>query len=113
MSNAICQVRSEQHRTETESNKYFLNSIHVYDDKMLLLFNYKGGKKSLTFDELESYLNDKNTHKSECSSLFKSGDPYGNRKLKPIFPNFVLPPANVVDKPIYDKLQQMNFPIFS
>lgn len=58
----------------------FINSIYVYDDRMLLMFNYKGGEKSLTFDELESCLNDKNTHKSECSSLFKSGDPYGNRK---------------------------------
>ena len=33
----------------------------------------------MTFDELEACLKDKNTHRGECSSLFKSGDPYGNR----------------------------------
>ena len=55
----------------------FVNSIFVYDDKMLVIFNYKNGEKCVSLDELDFMAQKKNTH-NECSSLNKFGDPYGN-----------------------------------
>ena len=31
---------------------FFINSIYVYDDKLILIFNYKDGEKCIDFDEL-------------------------------------------------------------
>lgn len=31
----------------------FINAIFLYDDRMVLIFNYKDGTKTLTFDELQ------------------------------------------------------------
>ena len=56
----------------------FINSIYVYDDKLVLIFNYKDGEKCIDFDELSKVTKKENTHKSECSSLVTTGDPYGN-----------------------------------
>lgn len=57
----------------------FVNSVHVYDDKMVVMFNYKDGEKCLNFEELSEALEKKeNTQINECSSLLKFGDPYGN-----------------------------------
>lgn len=55
----------------------FINSIFVYDDKMLVIFNYKNGEKCVSLDDLDVMAQKKNTH-NECSSLNKFGDPYGN-----------------------------------
>ena len=53
----------------------FINGIYVYDDKIVIVFNYKDGEQVLTFDEVDSTLKDKeNTRISECSSLIKSTD---------------------------------------
>ena len=30
----------------------FINSIYVYDDKLIVVFNYKDGEKCIDFDEL-------------------------------------------------------------
>ena len=56
----------------------FVNSVYVYDDKIVVLFNYKDGEKCIRIDELSDKTKKPSTH-NECSTLFKSGDPYGNR----------------------------------
>ena len=68
----------------------FVNSVYVYDDRVLIFFNYKDGERCIDFSvvsdsvrqEVTGSSNEKktNTHENECSSLIKSGDPYGNRK---------------------------------
>jgi len=30
----------------------FVNAVYLYDDKMVLTFNYKDGSKTITFDEI-------------------------------------------------------------
>ena len=56
-----------------------INGIYVYDDKMVVVFNYKDVSRSMPLEDVESIIKKENTHLcSECSSLVKSGDPYGN-----------------------------------
>lgn len=56
----------------------FVNSVHVYDDKIVVLFNYKDGERYVHLDDVKLNTKKENTHKCECSTLFKCGDPYGN-----------------------------------
>ena len=56
----------------------FINSVHVYEDKMVMLFNYKDGEKCLSFNDFKNGIKKENTQINECSSLIKVGDPYGN-----------------------------------
>ena len=66
----------------------FVNSVYVYDDRVLIFFNYKDGERCIDFSvvsdsvrqEVTGSSNEKktNTHENECSSLIKSGDLYGN-----------------------------------
>ena len=39
----------------------FVNAIYLYDDKMLITFNYKDGTKTITFDEATTALVNKDT----------------------------------------------------
>ena len=39
----------------------FINAIFLYDDKMVITFNYKDGTDTITFDDLKAALNSKNT----------------------------------------------------
>lgn len=39
----------------------FVNAIYLYDDKMLITFNYKDGTKTITFDEATTALTNKDT----------------------------------------------------
>lgn len=55
----------------------FINSVHVYDDKIIVVFNYKDGERCITIDELDDKEKKPSTQ-IECSTLIKSGDPYGN-----------------------------------
>ncbi len=55
----------------------FINSVHVYDDKIVVLFNYKDGERAVLPEDVESAVKKENTPE-ECSTLFKSGDPYFN-----------------------------------
>ncbi len=57
----------------------FVNSVHVYDDKIVVLFNYKDGERCVRIDDVKLNTKKENTQKSECSTSFKFGDPYGNR----------------------------------
>ena len=57
----------------------FLNGVYVYDDKMVVTFNYKDGERAMPLEDVESAITKENTHLySECSSLVEFGDPYGN-----------------------------------
>ena len=68
----------------------FVNSVYVYDDRVVIFFNYKDGERCVDFSVLSDSENTEgaissnekktNTHENECSSLIKFGDPYGNRK---------------------------------
>ncbi len=55
----------------------FINSVHVYDDKIVVLLNYKDGEKCVRLDDLNVDIKNTNTL-DECSYSLKSGDPYGN-----------------------------------
>lgn len=50
----------------------FVNAIYLYDDKMLITFNYKDGTKTITFDEATTALANKDTG----SNLDCLGAPY-------------------------------------
>ena len=66
----------------------FVNSVYVYDDRVVIFFNYKDGERCVDFSVLSDSENPKgaissnkkktNIHENECSPLIKSGDPYGN-----------------------------------
>ncbi len=55
----------------------FVNCVYVYDDKIVVMFNYKDGERAIMLDDVENAIKKENTQ-DECSTLFKSGDPYGN-----------------------------------
>ncbi len=57
---------------------FFVNSIFLYNDKFVIMLNFKGGEKTICFEALNEGIKKENTQKSECSSLFEYGDPYGN-----------------------------------
>ncbi len=35
----------------------FINSIYLFDDRMVITFNYKDGSKTITFEEIENAIN--------------------------------------------------------
>ena len=46
----------------------FVNAIYLYDDKMLITFNYKDGTKTITFDDVSKVLeNAENGSDLDCS----------------------------------------------
>ena len=46
----------------------FINAIFLYDDKMVITFNYKEGEKTITFADLQEALNgDNNGSDLDCS----------------------------------------------
>ena len=57
----------------------FVNSIFVYDDKMVITFNYKDNDKAVTFDEIKEMLDKKensdNHNDYQSSPLGVVGDP--------------------------------------
>ena len=72
----------------------FVNSVYVYDDRVVIFFNYKDGERCIDFSVVDKFENSNekktNTHENECSPLIKSGDPYGNRKSFRAFRIFLL-----------------------
>ncbi len=51
----------------------FINAIFLYDDKMVITFNYKEGEKVITFADLQEALNsDKISSDLDCSGARKS-----------------------------------------
>lgn len=51
-------VRQKSHRKMLIDT--FINAIFLYDDKMVITFNYKEGTTTITFDDLKAALNGKN-----------------------------------------------------
>ena len=61
----------------------FLNSVHVYNDKMLIILNYKDGEICVSFDEINEVMKQKenpDNHKDYQGSPSKCfGGPSGTR----------------------------------
>lgn len=55
----------------------FVNSVHVYDDKIVVFLNYRDGERCVRFGELDG-IKIKPNSSVECSTLLCFGDPYGN-----------------------------------
>ena len=52
-------VRQKSHRKMLIDT--FINAISLYDDKMVMTFNYREGTETVTFDDLKTALSDKKT----------------------------------------------------
>ena len=57
-------VRQQSHRKMLIDA--FINAIFLYDDKMVIAFNYKEGTKTITFAELQEAISDKNGSDLDC-----------------------------------------------
>ena len=57
-------VRQQIHRKMLIDT--FTNAIFLYDDKMVITFNYKEGTKTITFAELQEAISDKNGSDLDC-----------------------------------------------
>lgn len=56
----------------------FVNAIYLYDDKMLITFNYKDGTKTITFDEATTALANKDTGSNlDCLAAPNTEAPVG------------------------------------
>lgn len=57
----------------------FVNSIYVYDDKMLITYNYKDGEKCVDYDEIQKYIqkkeNSDNRNDYQSSPINIFGEP--------------------------------------
>ena len=77
----ICKFRTldidiQEHKQQLIN--MFVNSVYVYDDKMLITFNYKDGDSCVSFDEINEALTQKKTsdNQNNCqsSSLSNCGE---------------------------------------
>lgn len=58
----------------------FVNSVHVFDDKIVIFFNYKNGEKCISIDDVKELINNKKTNTlKKCSSFVVCGVGDGNR----------------------------------
>ena len=61
----------------------FVNSIYVYDNKMLITFNYRDGERCIDADEIKEYMqkkeNSDNPNDYQSSPLNVTGGPSGTR----------------------------------
>ena len=78
----ICKFRMTDLGNEEQKQRLidvFVNSIYVYDNKLLITFNYKDGDKCLDFSELQEYMakkeNADNLNDYQRSPLKLRGDP--------------------------------------
>ncbi|MCM1062696.1 MAG: recombinase family protein [Eubacterium sp.] len=55
----------------------FVNSVHVYKDKMVVFLNYRDGEKCVRLSDFDGEIKKPNTSEL-CSTLVTFGDPYGN-----------------------------------
>ena len=63
-------VRQKSHRKMLIDT--FINAIFLYDDKMVITFNYKEGTTTITFDDLKTALADQKTGSDlDCSTAPK------------------------------------------
>ena len=60
-------VRQKSHRKMLIDT--FVNAIFLYDDKMVITFNYKDGTDTITFDDLKAALDKEKTGSDlDCST---------------------------------------------
>ena len=58
----------------------FINSVFVYEDRLVVFLNFKEGEVALSLDDINERIKKENTQDNlECSSLLMIGDPYGSR----------------------------------
>ena len=50
----------------------FINAIFLYDDKLVITFNYKEGTKTITFADLQDAINNKSGSDLDCSGAPRS-----------------------------------------
>ena len=63
-------VRQQSHRKMLIDA--FINAIFLYDDKMVITFNYKEGTKTITFAELQEAISNKNGSDLDCLAAPKN-----------------------------------------
>ena len=87
---------SNLHDTKHKQNlvDVFLNSVYVYDDKMLVILNYKDGEICVTFDEIKEAINKKenpdNHNDHQSSPLEVDDDPSATRTRDTLIKSQVL-----------------------
>ena len=59
-------VRQKSHRKMLIDT--FINAIFLYDDKLVVTFNYKAGAKTITFSDLQNVINRKSGSDLDCSA---------------------------------------------
>ena len=59
-------VRQKSHRKMLIDT--FINAIFLYDDKLVITFNYKEGAKTITFSDLQDVINKKSGSNLDCSA---------------------------------------------
>ena len=57
-------VRRKEHRKMLIDT--FINAIFLYDDKLVITFNYKEGTKTITFEDLQDAINNKSGSDLDC-----------------------------------------------
>ena len=73
-------VRQKSHRKTLIDT--FVNAIFLYDDKMVITFNYKEGTTTVTFAELNAALAEQKTGSDlDCSTALQRAAPAGGRPL--------------------------------
>ena len=78
-------VRQQSHRKMLIDT--FINAIFLYDDEMVITFNYKEGTKTITFAELQEAISNKNGSDLDClaaplrNDLWMSGSRAGRARL--------------------------------
>ena len=68
-------VRQQSHRKMLIDT--FINAIFLYDDKMVITFNYKEGTKTITFAELQEAISNKNGSDLDCLAAPNTEAPVG------------------------------------
>lgn len=68
-------VRQQSHRKILIDT--FINAIFLYDDKMVIAFNYKEGTKTITFAELQEAISNKNGSDLDCLAAPNTEAPVG------------------------------------
>lgn len=72
-------VRQQSHRKMLIDT--FINAIFLYDDKMVITFNYKEGTKTITLAELQEAISNKNGSDLDCLVAPRSPDSKGSGDL--------------------------------
>lgn len=62
-------VREEAHRKILIDT--FVNAVYVYDDKLLLTFNYKDGTKTITLQDVKKATESNSGSSLDCSAVPK------------------------------------------